>query len=215
MSDYTALQSDGKILQLLGEVKSDIQSTSSVLELLNAVKDFLPGLSVMDLFVYLTSIGKVYTVRKVINITAGSTDNEIWFSIDTFSKNTVVLFPPVFSAVNGGPLRCDIYFGAQRQAGTGTNIQGFNRNADYTSISEASVVFKPTVTQNGVLGPQYLVKSTDVTNQSAGAGDSTKIDFPFIYSPSLGTLPSNARAVINHLGVDDAVFEYDFVWAEI
>jgi hypothetical protein len=215
MNDYTALKSDGKILQLLGDVKADIQSTSSVLELLNAVKDFLPGLSVMDLFVYLTSVGKVYTVRKVISITAGSTDNEIWFSIDTFSKNTVVLFPPVFSAVNGGPLRCDIYFGAQRQAGTGTSIQGFNRNADYTSVSEAAVVFNPTVTQNGVLGPQYLVKSTDVTNQSAGAGDSTKIEFPFIYSPSLGILPSNARAVINHLGVDDAIFEYNFVWAEI
>ena len=197
MSNYSALEPDGKILQLLDNTKS------------------LNGFAVTKLFDYLTEVGKVFTVRKSISITAGSSNVELWFNINSYTKDRLILLPPSFSAINGGPIRVDIYFGAQKQNGTGTEIGGFNRNANFSSDSEARVMLTPTTTFAGIIGPQFLIKSTDVTNQSGGAGDSTYFDIPYIYNPTDGPLPSNARAVINHLGADDALMEYLFIWAEI
>lgn len=217
MSDYSALKSDGKILQLLDGIKTinGLSITDSqVLEFLNAVKS-LGGVTSTDLWKYLVQEGKVYTVRKVISITAGSSNVELWFNIDTYTKSNLILLPPSFAAVAGGPIRVDVYFGAQKQGGTGTEITSFNRNANYVTSSEAKVFITPTATTAGVIGPQFLIKSTDATVLNSGSGDNTLFDIPYIFSPSEGPLPSNARAVINHLGTEDAVFEYLFIWAEI
>jgi hypothetical protein len=153
--------------------------------------------------------GYAYASRKVIPVPVSGAE----IIIDTSSYTPgrgVVFLPPLFTAVNAGPLIVTAYIGATYTGGTEQIAN--NRNV-LMSAPETKVILNPaSIDTPGVEGPDFLVPSLSSTGAIPGSSSTATIGLPIA---GLNGAVSVIRLKIVNNDTVEALMEYNFSWFEL
>lgn len=165
------------------------------------------GLYVSDIENKLIQNGLVFGIAKRFTVPASGT---VYWGIDPtgFTKNSLLMIPPLFTGFAGGPIHIDVYKGSEYTGGTVIDSINFNENSSEVASIEMSL--NPSVSDDGDLQPNdYVVFSNSSggganTTQTGGAASAGNLIFDFDVSrKTLYKLTNQSADVADfHLVVD-------------
>jgi hypothetical protein len=154
--------------------------------------------------------GKVFSVRKILTIPAGTSN--LWFDCTALSLGVgiPIVRPPQFVGIAAASIIITMYAGATYTAATGTDYTGVNRN-QLSSVTPLSVVnYNATQLTPGTAADVQWLLPTNAVAPVQATSAMTASQLPFIINPA-----NIIKLEINNTDTVAATLEFNFTWNEV